>query len=461
MFFTAQSSQKSVGYCFASVELVRFSLSLIALFFVPAIGAGQSDFQRPPIAYDQATATDAIARLSKAIESGEVQLDWDVHHGWLPSLLEKLDVPASSQTLVFSKTSMQIEHISPSNPRALYFNDEIYIGAVPGAPRIEMSAVDPKLGAVFYTIDNEKSSDEVTGPTIARDQHECLRCHATGKTQDVPGFLIRSVYPGRSGHPRYELGTTTTDHTTPLKDRFGGWYVTGTLGSIRHRGNAFATSDKQNPIEQDSGANQTQLPNRVSSKKYLQPTSDIVALMVLEHQSQMHNAITRAAYETRMALHYQGVMNKALERPEDFISESTTRRIHNAGDNLLRHLLFADEAPLYDQVEGNPEFIADFKRQAKRDSQGRSLRDFDLKKRMFTYPCSFLIHSEAFETLPPQVRDYVEQRLVKILTGKRDDPEFANLSERDRQNILSILTETMLRIAELTRLQSEATQREH
>ncbi len=430
---------------FLGAELIRFSLSLIALLLVPAIGAGQSDFHRPPISYDQATATDAVARLSKAIESGEVEIDWDEDQGWLPSLLEKLNVPSASQTLVFSKTSLQIEHISPANPRALYFNDEVYVGAVPGAPRIELSAVDPKLGAVFYTVDNEKSSDESTGPTIVRDQHECLRCHSTGKTQDVPGFLIRSVYPKRSGHPRYELGTATTDHTTPMEERFGGWYVTGSHGSIRHRGNVFATSDTDHPMDLDVGANQAAIPNRIASKKYLEPSSDIVALMVLEHQSQMHNAITRASYETRMAMHYQVVMNKALERPEDFISDSTTRRIQDAGDNLLRHLLFADEAPLADQIVGEPKFIADFQKQAKRDSQGRSLRDFDLKKRMFVHPCSFLIHSEAFESLPTEVRDYVERRLVEVLTGQTDD-DFPSLSKDDRRDILAILTETMPRM---------------
>jgi hypothetical protein len=446
-----------------NTQVHTFCLHLLLLVTAAVLATGQlparaqSDFQQAPIKYDATKATDAIAKLAVQLDSGERRLSWDPQHGWLPALLDALNVPASSQTLVFSKTSMQIESISPRNPRALYFNDNVYIGAVPGADWIELSAVDPELGAVFYTLDARpdaiRESDapnetQLKVPKIIRDQTECLRCHHTGKTQNVPGYLIRSVYPKRSGHPRYELGTTTTDHTTPLIDRFGGWFVTGSHGTMRHRGNAFATSDSDAPIDFEHGANQFQLPKRLHAKNYIHTGSDIVALMVLEHQSQMHNAITRAAYETRMAYHYQDVLNRALDRPADFVSDSTRRRMQKAGDELLKHLLFANEAKLTDQITGDPAFVEDFQANAKRDEEGRSLRDFDLKTRMFKHPCSYLIHSEAFESLPPQVLSYVQQRLIAILTGGDNDEAFEHLGETDRSNILTILTATTPRFAD-------------
>jgi hypothetical protein len=194
------------------------------------------------------------------------------------------------------------------------------------------------------------------------------------------------------------------------------------------RGNAFATSDSDAPIDFEHGANQFQLPKRLHAKNYIHTGSDIVALMVLEHQSQMHNAITRAAYETRMAYHYQDVLNRALDRPADFVSDSTRRRMQKAGDELLKHLLFANEAKLTDQITGDPAF--------------------DLKTRMFKHPCSYLIHSEAFESLPPQVLSYVQQRLIAILTGGDNDEAFEHLGETDRSNILTILTATTPRFAD-------------
>jgi hypothetical protein len=178
------------------------------------------------------------------------------------------------------------------------------------------------------------------------------------------------------------------------------------------------------------------------AEKYLEPTSDIVALMVLEHQAQMHNLITRASFEAKQAMHYQKVMNRVLERDEDFVSDTTMRRIHSAGDELLCYLLFVDEFKLTSPIVSSNQFAEQFSNLGPRDSQCRSLRDFDLDSRLFRYPCSFLIYSSTYDKMPPKVLDYVEERLFDVLTGKDDSPQFQHLQPEDRQAILEILLET-------------------
>jgi len=87
-------------------------------------------------------------------------------------------------------------------------------------------------------------------------------------------------------------------------------------------------------------------------------------------------------------------------------------------------------------------FAREFAARGPRDSKGRSLRDFDLGKRIFRYPCSYLIYNEAFDSLPEASKTYVYHRLLQILSGEDDDPDFESLSAQDRQAILEILLET-------------------
>ena len=110
--------------------------------------------------------------------------------GYLRSVLKLLYVPVSSQGLVFSKTSLQLFRISPSNPRAIYFNDNVYVGWVRSGEVIEVSTADPNLGAVFYTLDQTAS----TNPKFVR-RAECLQCHSSRSTKDVPGHIVRSIFP--------------------------------------------------------------------------------------------------------------------------------------------------------------------------------------------------------------------------------------------------------------------------
>src|SRR4029077_14771720 len=103
-----------------------------------------------------AAPTNAIVRLQEKIDSGAVKVQFDEKDGYLRSLLQELKIPIESQVLVFSKTSFQRDLISPERPRAIYFNDDVYVGSVRDAPVLEISVADPNLGPLFYTLDQEK-----------------------------------------------------------------------------------------------------------------------------------------------------------------------------------------------------------------------------------------------------------------------------------------------------------------
>ena len=276
-------------------------------------------------------------------------------------MLELLDVPVSSQMLVFSKTSFQLRRITPRRPRAVYFNDDVYVGWVQGGDVVEISSADPQQGAIFYTLKQEPSES----PKFVRDRGQCISCHASSRTMGVPGHLVRSVYSDRGGQPLFGAGTFTTDHRSPFKERWGGWYVTGSHGAHRHMGNVFAADrDRPEQLDVEAGANLVDLRQHVNLSPYLGPDSDIVALMVLEHQTRMHNLITRANFETRSALHYDRIMNEAMGRPLDHRSESAQRRIESTAHKLVDYMLFANEFNLKHPIKGTSAFQSEFSTRA-------------------------------------------------------------------------------------------------
>ena len=215
---------------------------------------------------------------------------------------------------------------------------------------------------------------------------------------------------------------------------------------MKHLGNVVYREGERS--KGDEGQNRETLKGLVKTAHYLSPHSDLVALMVLEHQTQMHNALTFANFETRQALFQTETMNRALDREKDFISETTRRRIRKAAERVVRHLLMCDEFPLESPVSGTSDFVREFQARGIRDSKGRSLREFDLKTRMFRYPCSYLIYSPAFDSLPERVHDLVLARLQEILTGEDTSDDFSHLSAETRQAILEILVDTKEGFAE-------------
>jgi hypothetical protein len=414
-------------------------LVLLALLVGAVPAAPAADIEREPIHYSTAPADNPVSRLQQRLDTAPATLTYDKKTGYLRPLLAALNVPESSQMLVFSKTSLQRERIGPRTPRALYFNDEVYVGFCQHGTVLEVTAADPQLGAVFYTLEQEPAER----PQFVRQGDSCLICHASSQNQGFPGPLVRSVYPDAGGFPILSAGTHRIDHTSPLEQRWGGWYVTGTSGRQKHLGNRVLR-DKRHPRQEESteGLNATDLGRWIATAPYPTGHSDIVALLVLEHQAEMHNLITRANFLTRQALYEEADINKALGRPADYRSESTVSRIKNAGEPLLKYLLFCGEAPLTDPVKGTSGFAEEFVQRGPRDERSRSLRDFDLRRRLFKYPCSYLIYSAAFDALPGPVKEYVLQRLWEVLSGKDASPDFAHLSAEDRRAILEILRAT-------------------
>ena len=419
--------------------MTRCQLAVLGAFLWFLGQAAATDLEQPPILYTKAPANNAVARLQQRLDSGKASLSFDDTFGYLPALLQELKVSRSSQMLVFSKTSMQRHRISPRTPRALYFNDDIYVGYCQHGAVVEISAVDPQLGAVFYTLEQKPSQK----PKILRQDYSCLVCHGSSQNHGFPGHLARSVYADNQGFPILSSGTFRIDHTSPLKERWGGWYVSGTHGKQAHLGNLIVRDERApEQIDNTPNLNATDLSRWFRTADYLTPHSDIVALMVLEHQAEMHNRITRANFLTRIALHDEAELNKALGRPADQRSDLTGRRIKSACEPLVKYLLFSGEAKLDAEVRGTSDFAKEFVRQGPRDSKGRSLRDLDLKTRLFKYPCSYLIYSEAFDALPEAARSYVLNRLWNVLNGAASGTQFDHLSEDDCRAIREILLAT-------------------
>ena len=415
-------------------------LAVLALSLVCGGASGQ-DFEREPINYVTASEDNPVSQLQARLDSGETKLTFDDRVGYLKAVLHELGVSESSQMLVFSKTSLQRHRIAPKTPRAIYFNDDVYVGFCQDGDVAEFSAVDPQLGTVFYTLDQEQSDK----PRFTRQNDNCLLCHASTQTRSIPGHLVRSVYVDQAGFPVFAMGTHRIDHTSPLAKRWGGWYVTGTHGEQTHLGNLIVSGKQvREPVDNTSGHNVTDLSSRLETSAYLTPHSDLVALMVLEHQAETHNLITRASFTTREALHAESRLNKDLNEPAGHRWQSTTTRIQSAGNELVKFLLFSGEAPLTAKLHGTSSFADEFAARGPRDTQQRSLRDFDLERRLFKYPCSYLIYSRSFDALPRESKDFVYRRLWEVLSGADQTKDFAHLSITDRTAIREILTATKL-----------------
>ena len=413
-------------------------LAALALCLTCGLLSAQ-DFEREPINYETAPVDNPVSRLQARLDMGETKLDYDDRVGYLKSVLRELNVPESSQMLVFSKTSLQRHRIAPKTPRAIYFNDDMYVGFCQHGDVAEFSAVDPQLGVVFYTLDQEQTDK----PKFTRHNDNCLLCHASTQTRSVPGHLVRSVYVDPVGFPVFAMGTHRIDHTSPLAKRWGGWYVTGTHGEQTHLGNLIVSGKQvREPVDNTKGHNVTDLGELLKTSAYLTPHSDLVALMVLEHQAETHNLITRANFTAREALHAEARLNKDLNEPEGHRWQSTTTRIQSAGNELVKYLLFSGEASLTAKLQGTSSFADEFAQRGPRDPQGRSLRDFDLERRLFKYPCSYLIYSRSFDALPREAKDFVYRRLYEVLNSADQSKDFAHLSAADRTAIREILIAT-------------------
>ncbi|QDT29026.1 hypothetical protein Enr10x_43750 [Gimesia panareensis] len=391
----------------------------------PAKPLKQIDFRAPvpyglkPVEYGTGPLTDPVTQLNEQLARQKRELKFDPDWGYLRDVLRQLEIPESSQLMVYSKTALNPRIINPENPRVVYFNDDVYLGWVPGAKSMELASLDPVRGTIFYELKLEATAR----PRFVRSER-CLACHAGDSSSRVPGLLVRSFVTDDHGRPI--SGYSQITHDKPLEKRWGGWYVTGTHGEMTHLGNLFGretiAESKTNPALR---TNLTHVDQFFDTSKYLNPHSDLVAHLILDHQVQAHNLITRVSME-----HQLGLESDARQR-------------------LVRYLLFLDEARLTAPVKGTTDYQSWFSGQGKRDSRGRSLKDFDLKTRLFQYRLSYLIYTDSFNQMPAAVRTRVLQDIYEFLNAdaatlvKEWDVDPENFPHPERTAILQIVAETL------------------
>jgi hypothetical protein len=392
--------------------------AVAACAWMAAVSAQRSDAfgasrDHDAIAYSTAPVANTITALNDRLSRGEAVLAFDPVSGYLRAVLDALSIPVESQVLVYSQTSFQARRIARENPRAVYFNDRVAVGWVRGGDILEVAVQDPRQGAVFYTLPQTGGRT----PAFTRDD-KCLSCHLSWETRAVPGLFVQTVFPRRSEN-EYANGFTI-DHRAPLAERWGGWYVTGervpsSMGNIELL-QPRMPEDGPAPVPAKSS-----VEGAFDGRGYPTLFSDVVALMLLEHQVHATNLITRAGWEFRIG----------------------SPHVREAVDELVDYLLFVDEAPFPHAIKGSATFAEVFAAEGPRDRNGRSLREFDLTTRLFRYPLSYMIYSPGFEGLPGEVKAMARTRLETVLSGKDLHEKYAHLTPATRRAIQQILADTL------------------
>jgi hypothetical protein len=376
-------------------------------------GAFGESLNHPAIQYSVTESNTVVDALNRKLADGSARLVYDERNGYLKSVLDLLDIPVESQVMVYSQTSQQADKITPANPRAIYFNDTASVGFVRGGGILEIVAQDPQLGSVFYTLPQQPEASN----RLAREQ-QCLRCHLSWDTLGVPGLSVLSTFPRQS--PSDYANGFFVDHFRPLRERWGGWYVTGKRVPAHHMGNFPLFIPK--PSDTPPPA-RVSLEGQFDLTGYLTPYSDIVALMVLDHQAHMANLLTRATWEARVGQEW---------------------RVIEAADAIAEYMLFVDEAQITGgPIQGSSGFAEKFAAAGRRDAKGRSLRDLDLQTRLQKYPLSYMIYSPAFRALPAEAKNLVMGQINGVLSGAITGPKYAHLTPALRQAITEILKETL------------------
>ncbi len=421
---------------------MKTSVFALGIIVCGSLLHAENDYENAPINYSATTPNDAAMALEKAQMQGKVKIDRTDDWAVLRDLLKQFNIPEASQVMVFSKTSKQNDRISPATPRVVYYGDNAYVGYCLGGS-IEVSVIDPKLGPIFYLADPQVEKQEPI--RFMRDQ-SCLSCHGGPFSPEVPGVLVRSVTPSQEGHPIMSQGSTVVDTTTPFEERWGGWYVTGKHGKSIHKGNVTAEENGESvKVDPQPGQNINDLSKFFDTSPYPRKTSDIVALMVLEHQTSTQNILTKANQSSMRAMHMQKSLQKELGDPVSDEPTGTARRIiDHCAEDVLDALLFKGEAVLPEGgIEGGGLFQEAFEKNSPHSAEGRSLKDLQLLNRLFKYRCSYMVYSITFSNLIPQLKQTVLTNLWAVLQGNDSKQRYSYLGETERRHIAKILVETL------------------
>ena len=382
-----------------------------------------AELEAPEHDYWKRPLNDPFTLLKDDLEQGRLDLDVSNEKAYLESLLKALKIPASTQMVVYSTTSLQLSLISPRTPRAVYFNEDLYLGYVQGG-RIEIVSIDPELGGIFYIFDIPRNGNR----PVAERSERCMKCHADEDTHEVPGLAIKSVIPGPTGGSLESYRRGLTGHEIPISDRFGGWHVTGADEVKPHWGNLTGRFTPEGIVTTPL------LPGeRFDWSVFPVATSDMLAHLLHEHQAGFVNRFTQAHYRLRTAL----AGGKGTLLPTD------REKIHSLADELTRYLLFAGEAPLPAPIAGDSILKEDFLVNRRAERAGNSLKDFDLKTHMFRNRCSYMVYSPLFQNLPAGFKKLLYDRIGKALALSPSDPAFAYLPNPEKTLIRTILKETL------------------
>jgi hypothetical protein len=437
--------------------------ALLSLAVLPAAADTDSlrsstryDVEYPVIAYSGPATQNRIARLQRKLDSGEVKLEWEPKFGYLRALLKALEIDPDTQSLVFSRTSLQIEHISALTPRAVYFNDDTYVGYVQNTPLVEIAAIDAQRGAVFYAFDNRREMQPVK---VEREGGRCLTCHDTYSMMGggVPRVMVMSSPIEDPSDTRTFTSAEEVDDRTPIELRWGGWYITGSTGTQTHFGNAALREERAGERLRELQAtrlNLASVKDYFDTSTYLTDKSDVVALLVMEHQTGLQNLLTRVQYKVRTVMSRTSDANAAspaMPRTWNDIKSGDQKRVRQMMEPLVSALFFQQAAPFAHRVEGSSGFAQRFSRSGPRDRKGRSLYELDLQTRLQRYPLSYQIYSEQFDALPRYAQDYVNRRIVEVLQGRDTSGISARIPAADRAAIAEILIDTKPSLAALLR----------
>lgn len=426
----------SAGFCVAAVCLLL------------STGTGQVIFiEDARTQYIHATPRDSVTRLQSDIDQGKVSLTFDARLGYLPALLSALHLSKTSQVVVFSKTSVQKELISPESPRCLYFNDTTYVGYLPGARAMEICTSEPYLGAVYYTL----LQREVPKPRFFRTIDACLECHADKTMSHLPAHIMYSAYCSSDGSVLPGTVPTRITGATPLALQFGGWFVTGSGAHQTHLGNCFFTEHDGRVTVDDSKLIPKGLQDLTAvtdTAQLLTPFSDIVALLTFGHQQRLQNLISDATYQTNSAIALERLYPHREKLDRSGHTETTEQIVKRVCEPVVAGLLYADEPPMNGEITGTSGFARYFSSLAPGDGHGRSLRMFDLKRRLFRYPCSYLIYSDSFDALPLPAKQFVYRRLWDVLNGRDHSGPYSKFTVEECRAVREILIETKPEFAE-------------
>jgi hypothetical protein len=393
----------------------------------------------PAIAYSAKAEGNDIADFLDKLSKGEARLEYQAPRGYLDSLLAALGISPTSQILVFSKTSLQAPHISSKTPRAIYFTDDTYVAWVQGSDHMEVMAIDSRRGPVFFTVRNAPDKPL----TFERESLRCMACHDSAGVREggIPRVLLFSSPVEGMVNPPQRMQPAIVTHSMAIEDRWGGWFVTGSLGSQLHVGNMPLEQGAPDPLVRgiNNRSNLDRLSSYIDAAPYLTDKSDIVALLTIEHQVTVQNLIARAGYE---ASRFREVQVKAHWQDLPATQQAALRPFL---DPLVTAMTFQDERRLLGRVKGGAGFDTHFAALGPRDGKGRSLREFELRHRTFRYPLSFLVYSKQFDGLPASVRDYVYRQFAAQLGAASTD---AGL-DADRRAALEILADTKPEFAAL------------